>query len=102
MGKAFPKAAFVRMEWDRDGVLTDGENFFNGSDETTVNEISDSLQTASMVTRWREAHPDLVDTDLDCVAVAMAQVRKALGIGMDDDRTLKVGGATVLLFFKRE
>ncbi|KAJ5802391.1 S-adenosyl-L-methionine-dependent methyltransferase [Penicillium pulvis] len=100
--KAFPKAAFVRMEWDRDGVLTDGKNFFNGSDETTVKGISDSLQTASMVTRWREAHPDLVDTDLDCVTVAMAEVRKALGIGMDDDRTLKVGSAIVLLFFKRE
>ncbi|KAJ6006425.1 S-adenosyl-L-methionine-dependent methyltransferase [Penicillium sp. IBT 35674x] len=100
--KAFSKAAFVRMEWDRDGILTDGENFFDGSDEMTVNEISDSLQTASMVTRWREAHPDLVNTDQDCVAVAMAEVRKALGIGMNDDRTLKVGSATVLLFFKRE
>lgn len=90
------------MEWDRDGILTHGENFFDGSDETTVNKLSDSLQTASMVTRWREAHPHLVDTDQDCVAVAMAEVRKALGIRQNEDRTLKVGSATVLLLFKRE
>ncbi|KAJ5939461.1 S-adenosyl-L-methionine-dependent methyltransferase [Penicillium verhagenii] len=100
--RAFPKSGFVRMIWDRDGVLTDGENFFSGSDETTASKLADSLQTASMVTRWRKAHPDLVDTDQDCVALAMAELRKALGVSEDEDPMLKVGSATVLLLFKRE
>ncbi|KAJ5946692.1 S-adenosyl-L-methionine-dependent methyltransferase [Penicillium verhagenii] len=100
--RAFPKSGFVRMIWDQKGVLTDGENFFSSSDETTVSELADGLQTASMVTRWREAHPDLVNTDQDCVELAMAELRKALGASEDEDPVLKVGSATVLLLFKRE
>ncbi|KAJ5777223.1 S-adenosyl-L-methionine-dependent methyltransferase [Penicillium odoratum] len=99
--EAFPESGFVRMEWNRNGIITDGDKFFDGSDETTVNEISEGLQTASMVTRWRDARPDLVGTDQDCVALAMAEVRKALGVSRYEDPALKVGCATVLLLFKR-
>lgn len=101
VANVFPKSNFVRMEWDRDGVLTDGEHFFGGSNETTVNRLSTSLQTASMVTRWRQAHPHLVDTEKDCIAQAMMEVRQALGANEDEDPSLKVGSATVLLLFKR-
>ncbi|KAJ5113057.1 S-adenosyl-L-methionine-dependent methyltransferase [Penicillium angulare] len=101
IANVFPESQFVRMEWDRDGILTDGENFFEGSDETTVNKLSASLQTASMVTRWREAHPDLVGTEEDCVAKAMAEVRQALGVKEDENPSFKVGNGTALLLFKR-
>ena len=98
---SFPKSKFVRMEWDRDGVLTDGVNFFGGSDEVSLGELADGLSTASMVTRWREAHADLAGTEQDCVAQAMREVKRALGTE-ERDPSLKVGGATILLLFKRD
>jgi hypothetical protein len=93
------------MEWDRDGILSDGKEFFGGeSKKITLAELAKSLDTASMVTRWREAHPELVGADNDCVRETMDEVRRALGesgeIG-NEDVSIKVGSGTVLLLFKR-
>lgn len=96
---AFPRADFVRIEWDRDGILTNEKDFLAGDKETTLQGLEKSLGTASMVTRWREANPDLANTDKDCVKVAMRQVREALGIHADNK--LKMGSSTTLLLFKR-
>ncbi|KAE8391195.1 S-adenosyl-L-methionine-dependent methyltransferase [Aspergillus alliaceus] len=52
----FPASDFVRVESERDGIPSDGKSFFIGKD-TTVDELEQSLGTASMVTRWREANP---------------------------------------------
>lgn len=93
------------MEWDRDGILSDGKEFFGGeSKKKTITELAKGLDTASMVTRWREAHPELVDTDKDCVRETMDGVRRALGESSEkcnDDISMKVGSSTVLLLFKR-
>jgi hypothetical protein len=93
------------MEWDRDGVLSDGKEFFGGeSKRITLADLAKSLDTASMVTRWREEHPELVGTDKDCVRETMDEVRRSLGesgeIG-NEDVSIKVGSGTVLLLFKR-
>lgn len=101
IASAFPKSKFVRMEWDRDGVLTDGVDFFGGTDEVSLSELADGLSTASMVTRWREAHADLAGTDKDCVIQAMREVKKALKTE-EENPSLKVGSATILLLFKRD
>jgi hypothetical protein len=102
---AFAQSDFVRHEWDRDGVLTNGEDFFMGSTEYTIEELKKALGTASMVTRWREAHPELVDTERDCVRSTMNEIERVLGeeIGTEEAAKLKirVGSATVLLLFKR-
>jgi hypothetical protein len=93
------------MEWDRHGILSDGREFFGGeSKKVTLTELASSLDTASMVTRWREAHPEFVGTDKDCVREAMNEVRAALGGSSKegtDDVSIKVGSSTVLLLFKR-
>ncbi|PYH93994.1 hypothetical protein BO71DRAFT_450354 [Aspergillus ellipticus CBS 707.79] len=100
----FPEADFVRHEWDRDGVLTDGKEFFSGGGETTVDGLERGLGTASMVTRWREANPWLVGTERDCVRVVMGRVREAIGgagVGGDGEVKLRTGMGTVVLLFKR-
>ncbi|OJJ47323.1 hypothetical protein ASPZODRAFT_132318 [Penicilliopsis zonata CBS 506.65] len=98
---AFKESDFVRREWDRDGILTNGQDYAFGSDETSISRLERGLGTASMVTRWREAHPELANTDQDCVAVTMRQVREALG-NTEADATFRTGQATVILLFKRQ
>jgi hypothetical protein len=94
----------VRREWDRDGILSNGEDFFLGANETTLERLGNSLGTASMVTRWREAHPELVGTDQDCVKSTMDEIARVLGEDESVDlKSLKIrtGSAVVLLLFKR-
>ncbi|RFU34686.1 hypothetical protein B7463_g1652, partial [Scytalidium lignicola] len=69
---AFPKDKFQRFEWDRNG-LSDGKDFFGGSREYPLEVYEQALGTVSAVTRWREAHPELVGTEKDCVKVMIAQ-----------------------------
>lgn len=89
----------MRLEWDRDGVLTDGEEFFGGGKEVSLEELERSLGTASMVTRWRAANPRLAHGSGDCVRTAMREVRNALGVF--DGGKLRVGHSSVVLLFKR-
>ncbi|KAJ5691412.1 hypothetical protein N7488_012147 [Penicillium malachiteum] len=102
VARAFPKSKFTRMEWDRDGVLTDGKEFFYGTKLRTLKELSKSLGTTSMVIRWREAHPNLVGTDNDCVVQTMKEVKQALGATEDENPSIETGSGTVLLLFERE
>ncbi|OCL02453.1 S-adenosyl-L-methionine-dependent methyltransferase [Glonium stellatum] len=92
---AFPKDKFQRFDWDRGG-LSDGKDFFGGSQEFPMAVYEQALGTVSAVTRWREAHPELVGTERDCVTEALAKLRQVLG-----DQMLRGGGATALLMFKR-
>ncbi|KAL1983787.1 hypothetical protein VTN96DRAFT_9873 [Rasamsonia emersonii] len=96
---AFPESEFVRHEWNRDGVLTDGEDFFCGSREVSLEVLERVLGTGSMVTRWRDAHPELAHTDEDCVVKTIRRVREALGPESGDK--IRAGVATVILLFKR-
>lgn len=99
--RCFPRDSFIRKEWDVDGVLSNGDDFFGGSSETTLAALEGSLGTASMVTRWREAHPDEAGTENDCVKATMRHVREAMGLAAGEDVTIKVSGATALLMFKK-
>jgi hypothetical protein len=102
---AFANSDFVRQEWDRDGILTNGEDFFLGSRESTLEDLEKTLGTACMVTRWREAHPELVGTPEDCVRSTMNEIRRVLNeeIGGEETENYKIrsGAAMVLLLFKR-
>jgi hypothetical protein len=97
--EAFSASEFVRREWDRDGVLSNGETFFGGVQLTPVDVFQKMLGTASMVTRWREAHPELVGTDQDVVTAFGARLREALGPGVE---ALDMGAGTVILMFKKK
>ena len=93
---AFPKDKFQRFDWDRGGVLSDGKEFFGGSQEFPIEVYEQALGTVSSVTRWREAHPELAGTERDCVTEVLRQVRQVVG-----ERKLRGGGPTALLMFKR-
>jgi hypothetical protein len=95
---AFPRDRFVRREWDRDGVLSNGSTFFRGVQPTPVDAFLQVLGTASMVTRWREAHPHLVGTEDDVVTAFGGRLREALGPGVT---SLDLGAGTVILMFKK-
>lgn len=96
---AFAQDNFVRKEWDRDGKLSDGKGFFGiPGDATTLQRLEAGLDTASMVTRWREAHPDIAGTEKDCVRETITNLRKALG----GQESFTAGSATVLLLFRKK
>jgi hypothetical protein len=96
--QGFPQELFVRREWDREGVLSNGESFFGGGKERSIDDIEKGLATASLVTRWREAHPDLAGTEKDVVEQFAIELREALG---PDQSTLSLGSGTVILLFKK-
>lgn len=94
----FPREDFIRKEWDRGGKLTDGKDFFgNRGDVESLAKLEEGISTASMVTRWREAHPNLIGTEKDCVKETVRDLRQALG-GQD---TFVSGTATALLLFRK-
>lgn len=95
---AFPKSSFVKHEYDREGVLSDGVSFFGGASESTLDEIEKQFSTASMVTRWREAHPNLAGTDKDVVKVFVDELREALPA---DHQKVVSGSGTAILLFKK-
>lgn len=92
-----PKSSFVKHVYDRDGVLSDGKDFFGGGRMVTLSHINKILSTTSPVVRWREAHPDLVDTDQDVVAVLVKELAKYL----DGQQTVVAGGGVAILLFKK-
>ena len=96
---AFPKSAFVRHEYDRGGVLSNGVSFFGGGFEATLDQMEKALGTTSQVTRWREAHPDLVGTDKDVAKVYVNELREALPADQHQQKVL-YGCGTVILLFK--
>ncbi|PYH51468.1 methyltransferase tpcM [Aspergillus niger CBS 101883] len=96
---AFPMSEYRRLEWDRGGILSDGKDFFIRAKESSLEGLGASLGTASMVTRWRAAHPEEAGTAKDCVNLTLAEIKKALGDNWCGE--LKLGHSTVILLFKR-
>ena len=94
----FPKSSFVKHDLDRDGVLSNGVSFFSGGSLHTIDEVEKGLSTASMVTRWRAAHPDLVGTDKD---VVKAYIKELFEVLPEDHQRVLTGGATAILLFKK-
>ena len=95
--EGFSQDGFTRLVWDRDGNLSDGNHFFLGDQHITLAQLQRKLGTASMVTRWRGAHPDLANTDKDVVVQMAQEAREAIG-GED----ITVGNSCTLLLFKKD
>jgi hypothetical protein len=94
----FPQSLFVRHEYDRDGILSNGVSFFGGGSEHNLEEMEGLLGTASMVTRWRATHPDLAGTDKDVVNVHINEMRKVLPKHI---KIFLTGASTAILLFKK-
>lgn len=60
-----PESQFLKLDFDRDGVFSDpaSDDFFDGGREVTLKQVEKELGTASMITRWREAHPEEAGTE---------------------------------------
>ena len=97
VAREFPQEGFVRREWNVGGKVEPGENFFVGNEVVSLEDFARGVSTASMVTRWREAHPELVGTEEDVIAVTVKELRQALG----GQEWFGGGTATGLLMFKR-
>jgi hypothetical protein len=95
---AFPKKDYVRHEIDRDGVPSNGVSYFAGWQELSFGEIEKILNTISMVTRWREAYPDLAGTEKDVVKAFLAELQGVLGPGVEK---VSYGSSYVILLFKK-
>jgi trans-aconitate 3-methyltransferase len=94
----FPQSKFVKLEYDREGVLSNGVSFFNNDEREYLDDIENGLSTASMVTRWRAAKPELVGTDKDVVKVFARELREALE--GKQDWVVRGSGTAILLFKK--
>ena len=94
---AFSRQKFVRREWDRNGVLTDDKEFFGGRKYTSLHTLEKGMETASMMTRWRAANPQLVGTKNDVLQRLIRHLREALG----GEEGFVAGSGTALLLFKK-
>jgi hypothetical protein len=95
---AFPRSAFVKNDYDRDGVAPGEEPFNGGWREFTPQQAGFMLSTTSQVTRWREAHPELVGTEEDIITKYVREFEEALP---KDQQMAKAGGSFVLVMLKR-
>lgn len=90
------ESGFTRLEWDRYGKLSDPVHFFLGDEVVTIERMQKILGTSSMVTRWREAHPQLAETEQDVVVNLAREMKEVLGA-----EELVIGQSCVLLLFER-
>jgi hypothetical protein len=49
-----------------------------GNEVVSLEDFAKECATASMVTRWREAHPELVGTEDDVVSLTVRELREVL------------------------
>jgi len=100
----FPHSEYLKHDYDREGKLSNGKTFFGREGHfgqgsfTTLEDLEKGLGTASMVTRWRAANPELANTDRDAVKVFVHDCSKALG---PDVTAIETGSGTAILLFKR-
>ena len=101
----FDKSSFVRKEWNTDGNYTSSEQFFVGGLQTlTLDMLEKLLETGSPITRWREAHQDLVGTEQDVVRVLRREIERLLHEAGVEPGTESVTGALsgALLMMKKK
>ena len=68
----FDKESFFVKYWET------GEQFYGGVPDMDLATFEKAIATGSPVTRWRQAHPELVGTDQDVVKIASAKMARLL------------------------
>ncbi|KAH8701606.1 S-adenosyl-L-methionine-dependent methyltransferase [Talaromyces proteolyticus] len=101
----FEKETLLRKRWHADDERAKAMGFFSGltRQEWLLKDVKAIWGSMSPVIRWREAHPELADTDQDCVEVVMKQLCETIGTpnGLEDGTTMYGGVSIVLLCIKR-
>jgi len=97
--KVFDQEAAITKVWNEGGRAEEDGSFLAGVISGPLNIVEMGFGTASAVTRWREAHPDLANTEKDCVKAAFAQVADLF-----EEKNPVVGlvGPTTLILVKRQ
>lgn len=94
----FPQSLYVKHEFNRGGVVPEGEDFWGGSEERSLEDLEKALNTASMLTRWREANPEIAGTDQDVLNITIKDWKATLG----DKKGMVMGAGTAILLFKKK
>lgn len=103
----FAESGLHRKAWNRDGQVDEGEagGFLSGGQAMSLPDSAKALGTASMVTRWREAHRAQLDRGEieDCVQETFSKIRRTMEIdeGEENQFQFRTGMATGLVMLKR-
>jgi trans-aconitate 3-methyltransferase len=100
----FDENTFYRKEWYKDGVCAEGDEFLMQQLTLDLGGVEKTMETASQVTRWREAHPDAVGTERDVVKMMVKEVERLLHeAGVERGKEMIKGGLSgVLLMVKKK
>lgn len=96
---AFPSRSYHRQVWNEHGLSELDGSYVCGERVMSLDETEKAIATISAVTRWREAHPDLANTENDCVIAAFNRIKKILD--MNSDGKITMVGPSVLVTLKR-
>ena len=97
---SLPESTYRRQIWNEGGVAGDDGSYVCGERSMTLEETEQAIATISSVTRWREAHPQLANTNRDCVKAAFAKIRGILRPTGTEKITMV--GPTVLVTVKKK
>lgn len=97
---AFTEASYTRHVWNENGMWEQNGRYVCEERVVTLDEAEKAMGTVSPVTRWREAHPELVNTDEDCVRAAFIRIKEILNAGPEDKITMV--GPSVLVAAKKD
>jgi SAM-dependent methyltransferase len=94
----FEREGYFRKQWAL------GEPFVVGEDEVDLDTFEKMMATGSAVTRWRQAHPELVGTEEDVLRVLRREIEAILHDEGVEPGKEKVKGTAqgVLLMFRKK
>jgi hypothetical protein len=95
----FRREGYRRQIWNEDGQPSEDGSFLCGERWYSFEEFEKSIATISAATRWREAHPDIANTDKDAIKVAFQKIKDLLR--PEGVKELCVVGPTVVVSLKR-
>ncbi|KAI2463030.1 S-adenosyl-L-methionine-dependent methyltransferase [Annulohypoxylon bovei var. microspora] len=74
----FDQSTFVREEWLKDRSDEEPDPIGLGPQTVNMDHFEKRFETASLVTRWREAHPDDVGTEREVVRLIRREIERLL------------------------
>jgi trans-aconitate 3-methyltransferase len=96
----FEREHYRRKIWNEGGKASEDGSFLCGERWTSFEEYEAAIGTISAATRWREAHPEIANTDQDVVKKAFAKIRGILE--PEGVKELCMVGPSVVVSLKRK
>lgn len=104
---AFPESRYERKVFNAEGKPDANGKYMCGVRTLKLDDAAKGIATISAATRWREAHPQLADTEKDCVNGAFSRIRSILRERADQgavpfgEEMISLVGPTVLVTVKK-